>query len=35
MAHREVSRDAQAGHSDQAPAGKVATVVLHVGVLGE
>jgi Cu2+-exporting ATPase len=34
MAHRGDSRDAQAGHGDQVPAGKVATAVLHVGGLG-
>src|SRR6266699_1777589 len=34
MAHRGDSRDATAGKSDEVPAGKVVTVVLHVGGLG-
>src|SRR6266704_1576561 len=34
MAHRGDSRDAPAGQSDEVPAGKVVTVVLHVGGLG-
>jgi P-type Cu2+ transporter len=34
MAHREDSRDGPAGQSDEVPAGKVVTVVLHVGGLG-
>ncbi len=34
MADRGDARDARAGQSDEVPAGKVATVVLHVGGLG-